>query len=101
MNALRKGDNVDDGDDNVDNMMMLMLMIRREKIWKSTSYVVKADIILALINEQSRKDKVYTCIHKKYRHCFLHAIICIDAICICLLFILILHISMLPELLLF
>jgi hypothetical protein len=58
MNTLHKEDkDDDDGDDNVINMIMLMLMIRREKIWKSTRYVVKADIILALINEQLRKDE--------------------------------------------
>jgi hypothetical protein len=92
LNTLYKGDkDDDDGGDNVDNMMMAMLllmMIRRENICKSTSCVVKADINLALINEQSRKDKVYTCIHIKYRHCFLHDIICNDAICISLFFVL-------------
>jgi hypothetical protein len=55
MDTLHKGDNDDDGDDNFDDTIMLMLMlmlmmIRKEKICKSTSCVVKADIILAFIN---------------------------------------------------
>jgi hypothetical protein len=94
MNTLNKRDEEDDDDgddDNVDNMMMLM-MIRREKICKPISCVVKVDIILGLINEQSRKDKIFTCIHIKYRHCFLRVIICNEAICIFLLFLLILQI---------
>jgi hypothetical protein len=92
LNTLYKGD--EDDDDNVDNIMMamllllMMMMIRREKICKSTSCVVKGDINLALINEQKRKDKIYTCIHIKYMHCFLHDIICNDAICISLFFVL-------------
>jgi hypothetical protein len=52
MDTLHKGNNDADGDDNFDDMIMLMLLLMmiREKICKSTSCVVKADIILAFIN---------------------------------------------------
>jgi hypothetical protein len=61
INTLNKGDN-GDGDDNVHYMMMVMLklllmMIRMEKICNSTSCVVKADIILALINDNHENIK--------------------------------------------